>query len=397
MAIKKKEKRSLRKVQMKNKSLQLKSEKNRNIDIFIEMDFHNTEVSGMDCDLCRSNFLCQECSWCPNSHKICLKCMKLVITDTLKNKKLQLACPIAACPTAQAIFHPDLLSKMIDPFIFEIVSMMLQERLAVNVKKISCPQCHFLQVLDYEEEIHFKCKNCSLEFCSYCLQSWSSICHNECRLLNYSGQFKCFRNLYDELPANWRTSAPVLSGNDTATVAVETASDVDLNSNEGRTVIQLFCKTLPGIQVTAISRLQNIKLWGKYVLKRKHMIEEIGLANIKERALFHGTKSENIPSICKNGFNKRAEKVNGDRFGKGIYFSTSASYSNRYAAFSNKMFIARALCGYSTIGLKGIIYPPDDVARDRAYDSCVDDLNKPNIYCLFDNNQCYPAYVVSYK
>ncbi|XP_055899615.1 uncharacterized protein LOC106058920 [Biomphalaria glabrata] len=406
LVTKRKERWSLKKEQMKNKSLQLKSGETRNINIPIEMDFNSIEVSGMCCDICKSLFLCQECTWCPNNHRICLNCMKLAIKDTLDNKKLHLACPIHFC---QAIINPDLISKKIDPLTFEILHKKLQKRLDKAQAemferlfgKISCPQCHFLQVLDYEE-IHFKCKNCHMEFCSYCLQSWSvvsstwsSYYHNECRLLNYSGQ-KCFRNS-DQLPSNWRKSAPVLSGNDKAIVDVDVASEVDLNSNEGRTVIQLFNETLQGVQVTAIIRLQNIKLWEKYVLKRKHMVEELGLANIKERALFHGTDEKNISLICQEGFDMRVKTANGAVYGKGIYFSTTSKYSLTYAHSSNKMFIARVLCGLSTKGSSDIFRPPKDPRTGRMYDSCVNNLDKPTIYSLFDNGQCYPAYVVSFK
>merc|ERR1711963_951398 len=102
------------------------------------------------------------------------------------------------------------------------------------------------------------------------------------------------------------------------------------------------------------------------------MIQEIGQNNLNERYLFHGTRNENINKIAAEGFDMRVPTANGARFGKGIYFALNASYSIRFAKQCKMMFIARVLCGTSTLGKEHFTRPPVDVRTGRLFDSCLD-------------------------
>ncbi|CAL1529280.1 unnamed protein product [Lymnaea stagnalis] len=217
---------------------------------------------------------------------------------------------------------------------------------------------------------------------------------------------------------------------------------VKLQKREESAIRSLFNQTSADFRITHITRLENSKLWEKYVLKRKHMVNEIGVSKINERALFHGTSHHNIPVICQEGFDTRVETKNGALYGKGenydlwtdidvysqknsenldvyfilifyfgcllvryfildnclppgTYFSTTSNYSQRYAGSSNKLIIARVLCGNSVQGNPSYKRPPRDISG-RMYDSCVNVERGPSIYCLFDNSQFYPAYIIEY-
>ncbi|KAH9502911.1 Protein mono-ADP-ribosyltransferase parp12 [Bulinus truncatus] len=330
---------------------------------------------------------------------ICFDCIREVIRDTMDNKKPGLCCPKKSC---KATIKLDSLTKKIDLITVDFLSRKIQKWLEKSYMesfdrlflKFICPQCNIQTVLE-KDEIHFICYSCRLEICNYCQQSWSScVSHDECQILNYSGK-KCFIET-KVLPDYWDKKEPVMSENNEIFIDVERQSNVNLTSNEGVMITSLFSETLKRKEVTAITRIQNIKLWEKYVLKCKHMVEEIGLQNVKERALFHGTKASNIPLICKEGFDMRVETTNGAVHVKGIYFSTQSKYSRKYAGSSNQMFLARVLCGYSTKGSYRITRPPKFESKDRMYDSCVDNTTTPTIYVLFDNAQCYPAYIITY-
>lgn len=63
------------------------------------------------------------------------------------------------------------------------------------------------------------------------------------------------------------------------------------------------------------------------------------------------------------------------------------------------MFFARVLVGRSAIGHSDYRTPPPLNPSDRfgrCFDSCVNRLNDPSIYVIFNNAQCYPEYIVEY-
>ncbi|CAH1802942.1 unnamed protein product [Owenia fusiformis] len=65
-----------------------------------------------------------------------------------------------------------------------------------------------------------------------------------------------------------------------------------------------------------------------------------------------------------------------------------------------KMFCARVLTGNCALGAPCMVKPPPLDVNDpygRAFDSCVDRLDNPKIFVIFDNAQCYPEYIIEYK
>ncbi|XP_030006202.1 protein mono-ADP-ribosyltransferase PARP11 isoform X2 [Sphaeramia orbicularis] len=167
--------------------------------------------------------------------------------------------------------------------------------------------------------------------------------------------------------------------------------------------------------IISINRIQNLDLWEIYCRKKKHLMRIQGVKHIEERRVFHGTKMKNVDSICKYNFDLRLAGHNGHVYGKGIYFARHAAYADNYSESSTDplplygrqtqvlpgqrtkvIFLARVMIGRSTVGQKRFV-TPDDGKIDRTCDSCVDDINNPNIFVVFDPNQIYPEYLIQYR
>ena len=125
---------------------------------------------------------------------------------------------------------------------------------------------------------------------------------------------------------------------------------------------------------------------------------------VSERKLFHGTPDERtVRCICNQNFDPRMYGRHGTVYGKGIYFSTTAKYSNRFTATNSGrrfMFLARVLVGKSALGKSEMQQPPQlDPSRphDVLHDSCVNRSSNPTIFVIFEKDQCYPEFLIEYE
>ena len=123
-----------------------------------------------------------------------------------------------------------------------------------------------------------------------------------------------------------------------------------------------------------------------------------------EKLLFHGTTSDVVDAICKQNFDHRLRGKNGTKYGEGSYFAVSASYSNNYSSQSGEptrfMFLASVLTGEYKLGNQDFRRPPlkdpSNLLSDL-YDSCVDNESQPKIFVIFNDEQCYPSYLIKYR
>ncbi|XP_059149960.1 uncharacterized protein LOC131936880 [Physella acuta] len=353
------------------------------------------DKNSIQCENCFKSFPITEINTCESSHKTCIVCIKTAIHTFMDSKNINLMCPIEQC---DSIVKLDKLATSLDSLIYNQLKKKILKRSAKetqtkdsSLEKILCMRCE-KDIILLKEDIFYKCTGCKHEACRIChRQRESNDRHVECKVLHHVGS-KCFTNP-EIFPANWEMYSAM--ANDEATF--DLLCSVKLNSSEGLAVKDMFSRTFSGkAKLKSIQRVQKPQLWEKYYLKRKHMVEEIGLDKIKERALFHGTKKENIDLICQEGFDMRVPTANGDVFGKGIYFSPWSRYSKMYTGGCEQMIIARVLCGNSTLGSSEMTRPPKD-SSGRFYDTTVDNLDRPLKFCVFDNSQCYPAYVIDYS
>ena len=121
-----------------------------------------------------------------------------------------------------------------------------------------------------------------------------------------------------------------------------------------------------------------------------------------ERQLFHGTSSDVIDAICMHNFDHRVHGKNGTLYGEGSYFAVNASYSNNFSSGKETrfMFLVSVLTGDYKLGNTALRRPPLKDPTNPAsdlYDSCVDSENQPTIFVIFNDEQCYPSYLITYS
>ena len=93
-------------------------------------------------------------------------------------------------------------------------------------------------------------------------------------------------------------------------------------------------------------------------------------------------------------------------YGDGVYFAVNASYSagTTYSPPDSNgnrhIFVACVLAGEYTLGGSGIKTPPPkdaNVSVVDIYDSVVDNESTPNMFVIFQDAQCYPEYLITFK
>ena len=144
-------------------------------------------------------------------------------------------------------------------------------------------------------------------------------------------------------------------------------------------------KTYPKSCIVSIEEIFNPFLLERYEQKRQKMIKEIG--KYEELELFHGTGSDRIDSISRNGFLKRLNVVSA--FGKGNYFSPNASYSFTYMK-SNEfelsyMFLCNCLIGKTSTNKHSL-----------ECDTVLNRSENPDIYCIKSDDAIYPRYIIKF-
>jgi Poly(ADP-ribose) polymerase catalytic domain/WWE domain len=112
---------------------------------------------------------------------------------------------------------------------------------------------------------------------------------------------------------------------------------VNRSDSEYREVEQLFCKTMPGVSLKSVKRIQNPVLYERFHVHKTQLERRMGQGKGIMR-LFHGTIGNRIDSICKQGFDFRLHTTH--MYGKGSYFARDASYSQKYTD-CNTMFLAQ--------------------------------------------------------
>ncbi|XP_033110152.1 protein mono-ADP-ribosyltransferase PARP12-like [Anneissia japonica] len=177
------------------------------------------------------------------------------------------------------------------------------------------------------------------------------------------------------------------------------------NGEEYKNIESLFKKTLKRGNITIIERVQNELCWEAFKRQQEVMMKKNSFQPVEERQLFHGTTKINIEDICRDNFDFRLSGTRcGAAFGDGAYFSRCASYSDSYAMADSdevkRMFVARVLVGSYTSGEINMRRPPYKDPSNKSlgmFDSCVDNVQTPSIFVVFDNTRVYPEYLITYS
>ncbi|XP_077991496.1 uncharacterized protein LOC144445727 [Glandiceps talaboti] len=182
---------------------------------------------------------------------------------------------------------------------------------------------------------------------------------------------------------------------------------LDVHSTEFQTVATAFMKSLqPYIVVQQIERIQNPKLYRKYMVLKQNMDRKNkkGINNVK--LLYHGTAAYNVDKISYGEFYSSFAGKNATSYGHGSYFAVNSSYSasttfsppdprtgNRY------VYQAKVLTGEFTRGQQGILVPPSKSGSDPTdlYDSVTDNVQNPSLFVIFNDAQAYPEYLITFR
>ncbi|XP_051911761.1 protein mono-ADP-ribosyltransferase TIPARP-like [Hippocampus zosterae] len=180
--------------------------------------------------------------------------------------------------------------------------------------------------------------------------------------------------------------------------------DVPIGTRAFLTVQKFFYKSLSEskVEIVAIQQVQNFLHWDKYQRQKAYMQKKhAGSNELLERHLFHGTDQDAAGHICRNNFDPRVAGINGKRLGFGCYFATSASVAHDYTdeiSYSLRhTFLAKVLVGKVTRGHSHYRRPPCCNTGRGFYDACVDSVDDPKDFAVFDSCQCYPYYLIKYK
>jgi hypothetical protein len=179
-----------------------------------------------------------------------------------------------------------------------------------------------------------------------------------------------------------------------------------LNSSmEYNRILNALLKSMP-IVVQRIARVENIDLWEAYYRKRDTMQRRCREGKqVRERSLFHGTLPEYVGSICKQNFDFRLSGgQHGTAFGYGNYFAVSAARASNYCMKdengSKHIFMCKVLVGDYTKGNPTLRRPPHKISTSSCYemyDSVCDNIKEPTIFVVFDNDQAYPDYIITFR
>jgi len=120
-----------------------------------------------------------------------------------------------------------------------------------------------------------------------------------------------------------------------------------------------------------------------------------------ERLLWHGTSWESVPNIVRHGFNRAYSfrGRHGAKLGKGSYFAEDPKYALRFCGGGRRhgapraLFLVGVLPGRVAKGEEGLLEPPADGAGAR-FDSTVDCVAAPKVFCTFRDFQALPLYLV---
>jgi len=162
-------------------------------------------------------------------------------------------------------------------------------------------------------------------------------------------------------------------------------------TQEYRDISKFFSISLEksSVVVYSIIRIQNLRLF--YIFQELQKTIPNG-----SRRLFHGTASPiQQKLIMYHGFYNSF--CPGGSIGDGIYFAVNASYSNndpyvlKKTNHRRELFICQVLLGNSSQGSYGLKSP-----APGCHSLFLTNDNRNDQFCIFNNYQAYPEYIVQY-
>lgn len=169
-----------------------------------------------------------------------------------------------------------------------------------------------------------------------------------------------------------------------------TLTEVTKDSDEFRRVAADFDGGASSI--VRIHRIENT-VWLLQYLDQKATVESRLGHDESEKLLFHGCPYEAAEQILQQGFDHDRIGRHGTSYGRGFYFSSRRSLSDRYATpqrltGEKRILMCRVLVGRSCLGS----FTTDTCPSN--YDST---SNHSDIHVVYSNRHVLPEYLVTYK
>lgn len=182
-------------------------------------------------------------------------------------------------------------------------------------------------------------------------------------------------------------------------------------NNEYQTVVRQFTETMTKFEYSEIVRIEliwNIRWYKQYQIHKTDFLKRLKCDT--EKCLFHGCSEESAKGIMTKGFDRSYAGKNGKylmntiiifansnynlgvSYGYGVYFSTTAKYSHKYAVPNANgdrcMFLAKVLIGQTTQGNSSMKVCP------IGYDTTT---NGSNIYVIYHDTQAFGNFLITYR
>jgi len=127
-----------------------------------------------------------------------------------------------------------------------------------------------------------------------------------------------------------------------------------------------------------------------YNSHREHIMEKYGnLGKNGEKLLLHGTDEGNIQSILENDLSLNGGHAHGKVYGDGLYFTDNLEYAYKFSTDNptkKTILICRVHIGDVIRGCPQMVRPPKMMGSSKAYDTAVNNHQKPSIFVKFKNH-----------
>ncbi|XP_060605686.1 uncharacterized protein LOC132758164, partial [Ruditapes philippinarum] len=280
------------------------------------------------CEACEKETSHNSMVQCCDGHLDCMRCVEASAKKVLVGeKKGSVECPQSDCTSSVPLSE---LRKALPAIVLDLLedkwNRETMEALENMKDAVKCPGCNYSAVLDMAVK-RFQCLQCNEAFCRYCDRKWTERKTHDLCIRTKQWTSTVTGNVVN-IPAQW--SDPDTDSVDGRSKS-HTIVELDKSSAEFCDVVHFMNKDMSS-NVKKIFRIQNERLWEKYSLSRSHMVADLGELNINEKRLFHGTHSDVIEAICKEGFDWRLCGKHGTVYGQGTYFAKSPWLSHQYSS-----------------------------------------------------------------
>eukprot|EP00105_Crassostrea_gigas_P000486 XP_011412320.2 PREDICTED: poly [ADP-ribose] polymerase 15 isoform X2 [Crassostrea gigas] len=158
-------------------------------------------------------------------------------------------------------------------------------------------------------------------------------------------------------------------------------------------------------EIVKLERIQNKMLYQQYVAKKKMLESQNPKGTQNERELWHAIRAKVVSSINSLGFNRSYCVELATKNGEGVDFAVDAgccasdTYCKPDSQGHKRMYLCKVLTGEYTVGQRGMRVPPAKPGQlsHILYDSVVNDISNPLYFTIFNDTQCYPAYLITFK